>query len=133
VGVGKSVFARGFIRGFMNDPTLGVNSPTFMIIKSYENTMLQQVLHLDLYRIKHRADLEELAIDRMVEDCKHHVLIEWPENLMGVVPKRFVKVEIQDDLHEEENFRMIHIELVDELLSFQDEVNVKLSQENWGP
>jgi hypothetical protein len=28
---------------------------------------------------------------------------------------------------------MIHIELVDELLSFQDEVNVKLSQENWGP
>jgi tRNA threonylcarbamoyladenosine biosynthesis protein TsaE len=76
LGAGKTTLARGVLRGlgFQGD----VASPTFPIVQPYDELPLP-VWHVDLYRIEHRTELAELALDEALEDGA--LLIEWPERM----------------------------------------------------
>lgn len=83
LGAGKSTLARALIRAIADDPHLEVPSPTFTIVQSYD--LRFPVAHLDLYRLSHVSELDELGIDEMLSDgvC----LIEWPEMAASELPE----------------------------------------------
>jgi tRNA threonylcarbamoyladenosine biosynthesis protein TsaE len=71
LGSGKSVMARGICRG------LGVRevvvSPSFILCEEYEGRI--PIIHVDLYRLEHESEVEELGLyDRMTKSV---VLAEW--------------------------------------------------------
>jgi tRNA threonylcarbamoyladenosine biosynthesis protein TsaE len=78
LGAGKTTFARGMARGlgFAGE----VSSPTFPIIQVYDEPEMRIPLwHVDLYRIDHEAELDELGLDQGRDDAV--LVIEWPERL----------------------------------------------------
>jgi tRNA threonylcarbamoyladenosine biosynthesis protein TsaE len=82
LGAGKTTLARGLIRGlgFEGD----VSSPTFPIIQVYDEPgMAFPLWHIDLYRIDHPSELEELGLDEARSEAA--LVIEWPERLGGAL------------------------------------------------
>ncbi len=78
LGAGKTTFSRGLIHGlgFNGD----VASPTFPIVQVYDPPDVRLPLwHVDLYRIEHQTELEELALDEALGHAA--LIIEWPERL----------------------------------------------------
>jgi len=74
LGVGKTALARGFIAALGHPGE--VPSPSFSIVQPYDDLDLP-VWHVDLYRIEHAAEIEELGLDAAADGV---VLIEWPEH-----------------------------------------------------
>jgi tRNA threonylcarbamoyladenosine biosynthesis protein TsaE len=82
LGTGKTTFARGFLGQLGVDTP--VRSPTYTLLELYRAGILN-VLHLDLYRLRSPAELEELGLREWAQP--HHVwLIEWPERGAGRLP-----------------------------------------------
>jgi len=83
LGAGKTTLARGLLRGLGHDGD--VASPTFPIVQAYAppDTRIS-VWHVDLYRIEHPDELEEIGLDDARSDCA--LLIEWPERLPRLWP-----------------------------------------------
>lgn len=93
LGVGKTEFARSFIRAKLGQPDLVVPSPTFTIVQHYGTS--PGIAHFDLYRIKSTAELEEIGFfDALQNDI---VLIEWPERAEGFLPKDAMRINIEMD------------------------------------
>lgn len=78
LGMGKSTFARAFIRHLASNPHLEVPSPTFTLVQSYTEISLP-VWHLDLYRLDAPEEIEELGLEEALSTAV--TLIEWPERL----------------------------------------------------
>ena len=83
LGAGKTTLARGILFGLGHRGD--VASPTFPIVQAYDppDTRLP-VWHVDLYRIEHAGELDELGLDEAREDKV--LLIEWPERLPALWP-----------------------------------------------
>ena len=83
LGAGKTSIARGLLAalGLENEAP----SPTFAIVQPYEppETRLP-VMHVDLYRIDHVEELDELGLDEARGDSV--LVIEWPERAPGHWP-----------------------------------------------
>ena len=84
LGAGKSVFARGFVRGLMPEVD-EVPSPTFTLVQVYEAPAFA-IHHFDLYRLERADDAVELGIEDAFADAVS--LIEWPDRLGGLLPAR---------------------------------------------
>jgi tRNA threonylcarbamoyladenosine biosynthesis protein TsaE len=78
LGAGKTTLARGLLAalGLESDAP----SPTFAIVQTYATPETRiPVAHIDLYRIEHPDEAEELGLDELRSD--HLLLVEWPERL----------------------------------------------------
>jgi tRNA threonylcarbamoyladenosine biosynthesis protein TsaE len=73
LGVGKTALARGFIGGLGH--TGEVPSPSFAIVQPYDE-LDPPVWHVDLYRIEHASEIDELGLDSASDAV---LLVEWPE------------------------------------------------------
>ena len=83
LGAGKTTLARGILRGLGHDGA--VASPTFPIVVTYDPPAVRiPVWHVDLYRIEHVSELEELGLDEARDEGL--LLIEWPERLPALWP-----------------------------------------------
>ena len=89
LGMGKSVFARGFIQSLTNAEE--VPSPTFTLVQSYEAPNFE-IYHFDLYRLKSPDEIFELGMEEALYEgvC----LIEWPEKMGGYLPKNCFSIQI---------------------------------------
>ena len=83
LGAGKTTFARGFLRGLGVDGP--VRSPTYTLLELYAAGAVT-VVHLDLYRLNHAAEIEGLGLGEWARPG-HVWLIEWPEKGGGRLPR----------------------------------------------
>ena len=88
LGVGKTEFARAFIRASAlrhgAPPPEEVPSPTFTLVQTYDLGAVT-VWHFDLYRLERPEDAAELGLEEAFGDGVS--LIEWPERLAGQLPR----------------------------------------------
>ena len=105
LGVGKTVFAKGFAQGL--GVAEDVTSPTFTIVNEYLGRL--KLYHFDVYRIANSDDMygtgyEEYFFSDGV--C----LVEWAETVKDIIPSNAVWIQINKDLSRGENYRKITIE-----------------------
>lgn len=89
LGMGKSVFSRGFIQKLC--PSEDVPSPTFTLLQTYPAENFD-IYHYDLYRLKSPEEIWELNIEEAMSTAV--CLIEWPEKMGAYLPRDIFKVEI---------------------------------------
>ena len=83
LGAGKTSFARSFIRA--RGAAEEVPSPTFTLVQTYQLPDAT-VWHFDCYRLRDPEEAWELGIEDAFRDGIS--LIEWPERLGPLLPKR---------------------------------------------
>lgn len=103
LGSGKTTFVQSTAR------LLGikdrVTSPTFVIMKKFSifpkgqqaangagNFQFSNLYHIDAYRLKSGEELRKLGWNEMIADPKNLIFIEWPENVIDVIPKDATKI-----------------------------------------
>lgn len=89
LGMGKSVFARAFIKQLTTSEE--VPSPTFTLLQTY-GAQDFDIYHYDLYRLKSAEEIFELNMEEAMA-CGV-CLIEWPEKMGGYLPRKCIKINI---------------------------------------
>lgn len=108
LGVGKTIFSQGFAKGLGIQEI--VNSPTFTIVKVYEEGRLP-LYHFDVYRIGDVDEMEEIGYQEMI-DGDGVCLIEWANLIEEILPEHYQKVTIEKDLEKGVDYRKIRIDEV---------------------
>ena len=90
MGVGKTVFCRGFASAF---GIVGVKSPTYTIVNEYRGRGGVRIFHFDLYRIEDSDDLESIGYDDYVRS-EGYCIAEWSENIEEDIPEGAIFVTI---------------------------------------
>ncbi len=105
LGVGKTVFAKGFAHGLLVEDE--ITSPTFTIVNEYDGRF--KFYHFDLYRIEDENELFNIGFEDYVFG-KGVCLIEWPKMAESFLPKNVINITITKDLSLGENYRLIKID-----------------------
>ena len=89
MGVGKTVFTRGFVSHFGR---ANVKSPTYTIVNEYKVGGVN-IYHFDLYRISDGDDLESIGYHEYVESDAYSI-VEWSERVPEYIPSDAITVTI---------------------------------------
>ena len=89
MGVGKTVFTRGFVSHFGK---ANVKSPTYTIVNEYKPEGVK-IYHFDLYRISDGDDLESIGYHEYVE-ADAYSIVEWSERVPEYIPEDAITVTI---------------------------------------
>lgn len=92
LGVGKSVVARGIIRGF-GVAEAYITSPTFTLLNTYEEGRVP-VHHFDLYRLPHPDALVSTGAEECL-DGDGVVLVEWAERGGDWFPADHMRIRLE--------------------------------------
>ena len=105
LGVGKTVFTKGFAAGLgISEP---VNSPTFTILQIYEDGRIP-LYHFDVYRIAEPEEMEEIGSDEYFYG-EGVCLIEWADLIGDIIPAGAISVRIEKNLLKGFDYRKITI------------------------
>ena len=98
LGAGKTTFAQGFGRALGIDEP--VTSPTFTLVRQYEVPDgpggLRVLLHADVYRLEHLAEVADLGLGQLVEDGGV-ALVEWGEAADPVLGDGALRLRLEAD------------------------------------
>jgi len=96
LGVGKTVFARGYIRAKLKIPSLRITSPSYLLDNAYQANEDGLIIHhMDLYRLQENmkenpnnkdTPLYMLGFPHVLHESS--CLIEWPDRLPELPSKR---------------------------------------------
>ncbi len=84
LGMGKTTFARGFIKSIATT-TEEITSPTFTLVQTYSLPDGGEVWHCDLYRLRNENELLELGLYDVFDSAI--MLVEWPELAAHIMPE----------------------------------------------
>lgn len=105
LGVGKTVFTKGFAEGLgITEP---VCSPTFTILQIYEEGRLP-LYHFDVYRIEEPEEMEEVGLDEYLFG-EGVCLIEWADRIEDMIPDTARRIVIEKDLSKGLDYRRITV------------------------
>ena len=93
LGAGKTTFTQFVAKALGVTDT--VNSPTFVIEKVYsvpEGKHFARLVHIDAYRLQNAGDLTVLGFGEVMSHAGTLVIIEWPENVLGIAEQASVKI-----------------------------------------
>lgn len=102
LGAGKTVFTKGIAKGLGIKKV--VNSPTFVIMKTYEiKSKLLKIncfVHIDAYRLKSASDLIAIGAKEYFKRNDAVVIIEWANKIKKILPQKtkFIKINIKNNL-----------------------------------
>jgi len=82
LGAGKTSLVRGLVRAWM--PRTEVASPSFILREDYAIEGGPLFVHVDLYRLRSPAEVEDLALRDLPEGAS--LLVEWPGHGRGRLP-----------------------------------------------
>lgn len=91
LGVGKTVFTRGFIRG-KSAGDAEVTSPTFTLVQTYEIAGAPTIWHFDLFRLEDGSEILETGLEEALE--QGITLIEWPDMAKSWLPQHTLHITI---------------------------------------
>ena len=103
LGVGKTVFSKGFAAGLGIGET--VNSPTFTILQIYESGRLP-LYHFDVYRIEDAEEMEEVGLDEYLYG-EGVCLIEWADRIREILPEDTKRIVIEKNPEKGTEYRRI--------------------------
>ena len=92
MGAGKTTFTTALCRrlGVRSD---AVSSPTFAIVNEYRTAQGEPVFHFDFYRITKLEEALDIGLYDYL-DSGALCLMEWPENIEGLLPEETLRVNI---------------------------------------
>ena len=90
LGAGKTTFAKGFAKGLGIDEV--ITSPTFTILNEYESS--PKLYHFDMYRLSSKEEAFELGFWEYFQKNNGIILVEWPQNVSGLITPPFIVVKI---------------------------------------
>ncbi len=91
MGAGKTTFTAALCRKLGVSDAVG--SPTFAIVNEYAAASGEPVYHFDFYRIGRLSEAVDIGLyDYLDSGCL--CIIEWPENIEGLLPEETLAVEI---------------------------------------
>lgn len=82
MGVGKTTLVKEIVKNV--NPKAEVTSPTFALAQRYEGNLT--VWHLDLYRLEHEEELEDIGYEDYFYPEGAVTFIEWPHNAGDYLP-----------------------------------------------
>lgn len=106
LGVGKTVFTKGFARGLGVEDV--ISSPTFTIVQEYTNGDMP-FYHFDVYRIADPEEMYEIGFEEYIYGggvC----LIEWAGLIEDILPENVTNITIEKDLDKGLDYRKITLE-----------------------
>ena len=106
LGSGKTTFTQSI--GRILKIKRKMNSPTFVIMKRYalKEGQYKNLYHIDAYRLKNEKELLHLGWKEIIGNKGHLVFIEWPENIIKAMPKKYHKICIS---HTQKGYRNFEI------------------------
>ena len=105
LGVGKTVFTKGFAKGLgIEEP---ISSPTFTIVQEYEEGRLP-FYHFDVYRISDIEEMDEIGFDDYVYG-EGVTFIEWANLIEEILPEHRKEITIEKNLEKGFDYRRITI------------------------
>lgn len=108
LGVGKTVFTKGFAAGLgIKEP---VSSPTFTILQVYDEGRLP-FYHFDVYRISDPEEMYEIGFEEYIEG-EGVCFIEWANLIEELLPAQYTEIHIDKDLSKGFDYRLITVEEV---------------------
>ena len=103
VGAGKTTLVKGIAQALsISEP---VQSPTFTILRMYENEDGQRVAHYDFYRLG-EAGIMQAELSESLEDDSTIVIVEWPAVVDGVLPEDRIVISISSPAETQRVFRV---------------------------
>lgn len=92
MGAGKTTFTTAVCKvlGVEED---AISSPTFAIVNEYRARGGEPVFHFDFYRIERPEEALDIGFYDYL-DSGSLCLMEWPENIEGLLPEETLRVKI---------------------------------------
>ena len=105
LGVGKTVFTKGFAQGLLIEDKY-ITSPTFTIINEYQGRL--PFYHFDVYRISSVEEMDDTGYEEFFFG-KGVSLIEWAELIEELIPRDAIWINIEKDLSIGDEYRKITV------------------------
>lgn len=100
LGAGKTTFVQGLAEGL--GITSRVNSPTFIIMRSYQITngqsLITNLYHIDLYRLENNIEeeIKNLGITDLWGNQENVFIIEWAEKAKDLLPENTTWIKFEN-------------------------------------
>lgn len=92
MGAGKTTFIKA-VCNCLGVSADAVSSPTFAIVNEYVTDSGDTIYHFDFYRITKEEEALDIGLYDYL-DSGSLCLIEWPENIAGLLPEETLTVSI---------------------------------------